>query len=63
MAAVLGHAGTDLLREHFSEYAPADNLYDEYGVSKVSTVNQNTHSHVNHFKVRLNPHAPPSSCC
>ncbi|KAH9972790.1 hypothetical protein BGW80DRAFT_1172617 [Lactifluus volemus] len=37
MAAVLGHAGTDLLREHFSEYAPADNLYDEYGVSKVST--------------------------
>jgi hypothetical protein len=53
MADVLGDTGTTLLRSHFNDYAPADVLYEEYGVSRIA--DKDKKSRRNYPKVRLTP--------
>jgi hypothetical protein len=56
MAGVIGDTGTTLLRSHFNDYAPAETLYEEYGVNQLSAAaDKDKHSHINHAKVRLTP--------
>lgn len=57
MAGVLGEQGTNLLSSHFSEYTPADALYDEYGVSQLAA-DKDKHKFINRAKVRP-PHTLP----